>query len=155
LVGSALAPFLNVAGHTVHKIARPTSKPAPSGGALMTWNTSTGELGGYTPIDTLVHLAGRNITTRWTKNALREIYDSRVSATEKPCRLLAYLPADQRPKPLISASAIGFYGERGDEELTEASPPPPESPAHMPRICKAWEAATRAAEDAGIQTIHL
>ena len=159
LVGSALWAFLNTAGHDATAIGRSKRDgPAPAGDLTISWDTQTGELKNYRPLDTLVHLAGRNIAERWSAGVKQEIYDSRVGATERLCGFLAKLPAGERPKLLIAASAIGIYGDRGDEELTEASPPPPPQPAgrgFLPDTCVAWEAATRAAEEAGIRVIHL
>ena len=151
LIAGALGPFLTTGGHTVIPVAR---RDAASGAMPpITWNPATGELGNYRPVNTFVHLAGRNIASRWTSKAMREIRASRVAGTERLCRTLAALPAEQRPKLLIAASAIGFYGDRGDEILTETSAPG--SRGFFPDVCQAWEAATKPAEDAGIRVIHL
>jgi uncharacterized protein (TIGR01777 family) len=91
-------------------------------------------------------LAGR----RWTESYKQEILQSRV----KPTRALATLLAGLRPKPavLVCASAIGIYGSRGDELLTEASSP---GNGFLPEVCLAWEGATQPASDAGIRVVHL
>ncbi len=119
------------------------------------WNPETGEFSTPEPVDVLVHLAGRSVATRWTSRAKAEIYDSRVPATEKLSRWLAALPTDKRPRLFLSTSAVGIYGSRGDEVLTESSAPAPPKVSFLADVCRAWEAATKAAEDAGIRTIHL
>ena len=98
-----------------------------------------------------VHLSGANLAgRRWSSAYKQEILESRV----KPTRALATLLARLRPKPtvLVCASAIGIYGERGDELLTEASLP---GSGFLPQVCLAWEKATQPAADAGIRVVHL
>ncbi len=98
-----------------------------------------------------VHLSGANLAgRRWTESYKQEILESRV----KPTRALATLLAGLRPKPavLVCASAIGIYGSRGDELLTEASSP---GNGFLPEVCLAWEGATQPASDAGIRVVHL
>jgi hypothetical protein len=98
-----------------------------------------------------VHLSGASLAgRRWTSAYKQEILESRV----KPTRALATLLAGLRPKPavLVCASAIGIYGDRGDELLTEASLP---GSGFLPQVCLAWEKATQPASDAGIRVVHL
>jgi uncharacterized protein (TIGR01777 family) len=98
-----------------------------------------------------VHLSGANLAgQRWSESYKQEILESRV----KPTRALATLLAGLRPKPvvLVCASAIGIYGSRGDELLTEASSP---GNGFLPEVCLAWEGATQPASDAGIRVVHL
>ena len=98
-----------------------------------------------------VHLSGANLAgRRWSESYKQEILESRV----KPTRALATLLAGLRPKPavLLCASAIGIYGSRGDELLTEASSP---GNGFLPEVCLAWEEATQPASDAGIRVVHL
>ncbi len=98
-----------------------------------------------------VHLSGSNLAgRRWTSSYKQEILESRV----KPTHALASLLAGLRPKPavLVCASAIGIYGSRGDELLTEASSP---GSGFLPEVCLAWERATQPASDAGIRVVHL
>jgi uncharacterized protein (TIGR01777 family) len=152
LIGRRLAELLRQQGHTVYELRR--VPPPPTSATHATWNPATGEITTPTPIDALIHLAGKNIAIRWTAAAKKEIWDSRVPATRKLAAHLAGLPAGSRPKLLISASAIGIYGNRGDEVLTEESPLAPPGTMFMADICREWEAATKPAEDAGIRTIH-
>ncbi len=98
-----------------------------------------------------VHLSGSNLAgRRWTSSYKQEILESRV----KPTHALASLLAGLRPKPsvLVCASAIGIYGSRGDELLTEASLP---GSGFLPEVCLAWERASQPASDAGIRVVHL
>jgi uncharacterized protein (TIGR01777 family) len=98
-----------------------------------------------------VHLSGANLAgRRWTASFKHEISDSRVTPTHALANLLAGL----KPKPsvLVCASAIGIYGDRGDEVLTEASLP---GNGFLAEVCVAWEKATQPAEDAGIRVVHL
>ena len=97
-----------------------------------------------------VHLSGANVAgRRWTESYKREIVSSRVRSTSAVAEALSRL--DPLPRVLICASAIGIYGDRGDELLTEQSQP---GSGFLADTCVAWEAATRAAEDAGIRVVH-
>jgi uncharacterized protein (TIGR01777 family) len=148
LVGSTLAPFLTVAGHRVERLVR----GGPRNPDEIAWDVESGGVDSerVSGADALIHLAGRNIATRWTKAAREEIWISRVPATEKVCRTLAAMK--DPPKTLITASGIGYYGDRGDELLTEESS---SGTGFTADICKAWEAATLPAERAGIRVIRL
>jgi hypothetical protein len=98
-----------------------------------------------------VHLSGANLAgQRWTSSYKRQILESRV----KPTHALATILAGLRPKPavLVCASAIGIYGSRGEELLTEGSLP---GSGFLPEVCLAWEQATQPAADAGIRVVHL
>jgi hypothetical protein len=98
-----------------------------------------------------IHLSGANVSgQRWTSSYKREILESRV----KPTHALAVVLSSLRPKPavLVCASAIGIYGSRGDEVLTESSPP---GSGFLPEVCLAWEKAAQPAIDAGIRVVHL
>ncbi|HUO07359.1 MAG TPA: TIGR01777 family oxidoreductase [Phycisphaerae bacterium] len=151
LIGSRLAADLRTAGHTVYPLRRATTSTTNE----CTWNPDTGQLSTPEPPDILLHLAGRSVATRWTAKAKSEIYNSRVPATEKLAQHLATLPRSNRPKLLLSTSAVGIYGNRGDELLTESSPPAPPKTSFLADVCRAWEAATQPAEAAGIPTLHL
>jgi uncharacterized protein len=117
-------------------------------GGFSTAKDSLGQLEGTTGA---VHLAGANLSgQRWTSSYKREILASRV----KPTHALAVTLAGMKPKPsvLVCASAIGIYGGRGDELLSESSEP---GAGFLPEVCLAWEEATRPAEEAGIRVVHL
>jgi uncharacterized protein len=110
--------------------------------------TNPAELRGTTAA---VHLSGANLSgQRWSSAYKREILESRV----RPTHALAVLLAGLKPKPavLVCASAIGIYGSRGDELLSETSQP---GTGFLPEVCVAWEKATRPAKEAGIRVVHL
>jgi len=97
--------------------------------------------------EAVIHLAGESIVGRWTEDKKRCILDSRVQGTRHLAEALA--EASQRPQVLVSASAIGFYGDRGEEALREGSPP---GKGFLPQVCQEWEGAAQPAEDVGIRT---
>jgi uncharacterized protein (TIGR01777 family) len=102
-------------------------------------------------VDAVVHLAGENIAAgRWTAARKEEIRRSRVEGTRRLCESLTRL--SRRPKALVSASAMGFYGDRGDEVLRENSPPGND---FLAQVCREWEAATEPASRAGIRAVQL
>jgi uncharacterized protein len=106
---------------------------------------------GLEGVTAAVHLSGVNLAgRRWTSAYKGEISASRVTPTHALAKLLAGLRS--KPEVLVCASAIGIYGNRGDEELSEASPP---GSGFLPDLCVAWEEAARPAEDAGIRVVHL
>lgn len=147
LVGGALVQLLAGGGHEMARMGR-TAREAgdvrwdPAGGVL-----DGGALEGF---DGVVHLAGENIATgRWTAEKKRRIRDSRVRGTRLLAETLARL--ERPPRAMVSASAIGFYGDRGDEELAEASPA---GAGFLPDVCREWEAATEAAQGKGIRVVH-
>src|SRR5437879_39287 len=102
-------------------------------------------------IDAVVHLAGELVSgLRWTDEKKKAIYDSRVLGTRNVVDTISKLK--NKPKVLVAASAIGFYGERGDEEVTESSAA---GDNFLAEVCKDWESESRRAEDAGIRTVLL
>jgi uncharacterized protein (TIGR01777 family) len=106
-------------------------------------------------VEVVVHLAGRSVAGRWSAKVKREIRESRVPATEKLCGFLARMPAELRPRVLIAASAVGIYGDRGDEVLTEASAVAEKGDSFLADVCMAWEAVTGAAKEAGIRVVTM
>ncbi len=117
------------------------------------WNPKDGQLNAadLEGVSAVVHLAGENIAEgRWNEAKKRRILDSRVQGTTLLAETLAKL--EQPPSVLVSASAIGFYGDRGDETCTEDSSA---GQGFLPETCVAWEEATRAAAEAGIRVVNL
>jgi len=146
MIGQALAPFLAARGHTVV----PVSRRAVAGGIV--WDPSQGSLdpGALEGIDAVVHLAGENIAGgRWTTERKQLLRDSRI----KPTRLLADRLSRMAhpPKVLISASAVGIYGDRGDELLDEHARPATD---FLGTLATDWEAAADPARAAGIRVVH-
>ena len=150
LVGSALVPFLTAGGHHVTRLVRSTPHP---GAAEVRWDPEAGSVAtpGLEGLDAVVHLAGENIVTgRWTPEKKASIRASRVQGTQVLCEALAQLA--EPPKVLVSASAMGYYGNRGAESLREQSRPGTDFLAY---VCRDWEAATELAIKRGIRVVHL
>jgi hypothetical protein len=148
LVGAALVSFLTADGHPVIRLVR---KP-PSGDEVQ-WDPAEGvrDLSRLEGVDAVIHLAGENIAAgRWTPRRKGEIHRSRVEGTRELCESLTRL--SRLPEALVSASAVGFYGDRGDEILAEDSAPGRD---FLARVCQEWEAATEPASRAGIRVVHL
>jgi uncharacterized protein len=142
LIGSALTPLFAQAGHEVVRLSRPGD-----------WDPENRNvnLPAFRNIDVLVHLAGENIAGgRWTVARKRRIRESRTSGTRLIAETLSKL--DPPPGAFISASAIGYYGDRGDELLQETSAA---GTGFLADVCQQWEASTAAATRAGIRVVHL
>jgi uncharacterized protein len=149
LIGRALTERLRSAGDRVQTLVR--RNPEEAAGEIG-WDPDAGALDAsrLDGLDAVVHLAGRPISSRWTEETKAEIRDSRVRGTKLLADVVAQLP--RRPKVFISASAIGFYGPRGDESLDETSAP---GTGFLADVCQEWEEAAAPARDAGIRTVHL
>jgi len=142
LIGTALVQALKLGGHTV--------RPAVRG---ETWDIPACrfEQSALDGIDAVVHLAGEGVgARRWTKAQKARIKASRVDGTTLLAEAMA--TAETPPRVLVSGSAVGYYGERGDEVLTEDSPPGDD---FLSEVCQAWEAATTPASEAGVRVVHL
>ena len=100
--------------------------------------------------DAVIHLSGENIAGRWNEAKKRRIHNSRVVSTRNLTRAL--MGADKKPKAFVCASAIGYYGNRGDEVLTEESPA---GQGFLADSCREWESATEPAREAGIRVVNL
>ena len=150
LVGTALTRALASAGHTVCRLVRPQSAGGEGGkeGFAVAWNPATGELGGAgVGADAVVNLAGASIADgRWTAERKALLRSSRIDTTRALVNALARMNA--RPSVLVSASAIGIYGNRGDETLTEESKPGTD---FLASLAKEWEAEALKAEALGIR----
>lgn len=150
MVGSALLPFLNAQGHTVKRLVRSVNPTAHEG---ITWDPPRR---GPDPealigIDAVVHLAGESIASgRWNPEKKQHILDSRIKGTLLLSDALSKMSAP--PKVFISASAIGFYGNRGAEILREDSGA---GQGFLPEVCRQWEAAAQTATQKGIRVVNL
>ena len=153
LVGTGLQKELKRAGHTLCRLVRPDTKVEAlknSGGFDVKWDPATGELGGAgVGADAVVNLGGASIAEeRWTAERKRVLRASRVDTTRALVNALTKMAA--RPRVLVSASAIGYYGNRGDETLREESPAGND---FLSEIAKEWEAEALKAEVLGIRVV--
>src|SRR5271165_1955362 len=149
LLGSAIRPALAAAGHSTSALVR----RVPAGNEVQ-WDPASSlyphKLNGF---DAIVHLAGKNISGRWTEKFKREVRESRVQGT----RTLATAAAESfrrsgLPRIFVAASATGYYGNRGDEVLTEQSTP---GTGFLAEVCQEWENATGPSAEAGIRVVSL
>jgi uncharacterized protein (TIGR01777 family) len=148
LIGKALGQRLRAEGHAVTAMVRGT----PKAGDVQWIPGSPLDPAVLADADAVVHLAGKNVATRWTPKAKREIAQSRVAGTKTISDAIAEAyRRTGRPGVLVSASAIGIYGSRGDETLTEASAP---GAGFLKDICVQWEASAQSAGDAGVRVVH-
>jgi|SRR5690606_14010830 len=152
-IGRALTEALLAAGWRVTVATRRSpaqaSRVLPSGAAVLSWN-APGGLALPPGTDAVVNLAGASIARRWTQAAKRLILESRVGTTRAVVAALA--AASARPRVLVNASAVGYYGRRGDEIVTEADGPGQD---FLASVCRQWEAAAKEAEAAGIRVVLL
>lgn len=148
LIGSALVRSLRADGHEVVRLVR---RPARTGDEVE-WDPGRAyvDVAGLVGCDAVVHLAGAGVGDhRWTPEYKREIRDSRVRGTTAVAEAVASL--DVPPKVLVSGSAIGYYGDTGDRAVDEGAPA---GEGFLPSVCVEWEAATSAAQEAGVRTVH-
>ncbi len=165
LVGTHLVALLLTQGHSVVRLSRRESAvPAIASAPHVTgdeestaeteifWDPMAGTIESPLPddIDAVVHLSGRNVAAaRWTVEEKQLIHESRVKSTQYLSKLLAQM--QNMPAVFVSASAIGFYGDRGSEPLSEDAAA---GSGFLAEVCKDWEQATEAAEQAGIRVVH-
>ena len=149
LIGSALVRRLSGDGHEVVRLVR----RAPVSGGEMQWDPATGRIdaAALEGVEAAVHLGGASIAgRRWNAAYKREIRDSRISSTRLLSETLAGL--DARPAVFLCASALGYYGDRGDEILTENSS---QGGGYLADVTAEWEGAASAAVDAGIRVCNM
>ncbi len=159
LVGGALCAFLSSGGHFVERLER-AGATATRDAVLNTWparawNVTTGAVAwDDAPPDAIVHLAGASVAgRRWTAGYKRVIRASRVEATRALCEQIARLASSDRPRVLVCASATGYYDKTlGDQWLDEGGP---SGDSFLGEVCRAWEDATRPAEQAGVRVVLL
>jgi uncharacterized protein len=147
LIGKALVRALRDEGLTVIRLVR---RPAGAEDEIR-WDPFGGvDSAALEGVDAVVHLAGAGIGDhRWTETYKREVRDSRVEGTRTLARALAGL--SRRPAVFVSGSAVGFYGDTGDDAVDESAP---EGAGFLPALCRDWEAAAQPAVDAGIRVVH-
>ena len=149
LIGSALTRALARRGDDVVPLVRRRVAP---GEQALAWDPEQGTIdgAGLEGTDAVIHLAGENVFGRWSPAKKQRIYDSRVKGTRLVSDALAGL--HRHPATLLAASAIGYYGDRGDEPVTEESAPGEDFLAHVARD---WESATAVATRAGIRVVNM
>src|SRR5436190_14450338 len=141
LIASALVPALEQAGHTVRRIGR----VGPEGEQL--------DLSGLAEVDAVVHLAGAGIGDhKWTKERKEFVLQSRVRPTRQLAQALAGLPAENRPGVLVCGSAVGYYGDCHDDELTEFSQ---SGAGFLADLVTQWEGAAGPAEQADVRVVFI
>jgi uncharacterized protein (TIGR01777 family) len=148
LIGSALVPHLRAAGHEVQRVVRRASS-APD---EITWDPAKGtiDLAALNGVDGVVHLAGAGVGDhRWSDDYKREILNSRVDSTNTIVRAMQQV--EHRPRVLVSASAIGWYGDTGDRIVDETTPA---GTGFLADVVRAWEGASQVAVESGIRVVN-
>jgi uncharacterized protein (TIGR01777 family) len=150
LIGSALVRALAERRVRVKRVVRRRAQTSDE----IAWQPERGEIdaAGFADVDAVVNLAGENLSQNWTDSSKQRIRDSRVMGTTLLAHTLASLPV--MPRTLISGSAVGIYGDRGDEILDETSAVGDDDD-FLASVCKEWEAATQSAADAGIRVVTI
>jgi uncharacterized protein len=147
LLGGALVPTLQSRGFAITRLVRGT----PTSEDQIHWVPNrTIDPESVSGFDAIIHLAGESVATRWSDARKAKIRESRITSTRHLAQALAQ--TSKRPRVLITASAIGYYGDRADEILNEKSTP---GSGFLAEVCREWETANQPATDAGIRTVQL
>jgi uncharacterized protein len=151
-IGSALVSHLLEQGHSVTVLSRSMNTELSPEVRTVLWDSAQGEppAEALSGADAVIHLAGEPVAQRWTYDAKRRIRSTRVDGTRFLIQALSV--ASPRPKMMVSASAIGYYGDRGDEILTETSPP---GSGWLAGVARDWEGAADFAKALGIRLVKL
>jgi len=152
LIGRRLLKNLSAAGHSIHVLSRHAGTNLPPGVKLSTWDPVKNQPPEESLRDAaaVIHLAGEPVAQRWTARTRQLIRESRVMGTRNLVQAIEKLPG--KPEALICASAIGYYGSRGDEVLTETSAP---ASSYLAEVCQAWETEAQAAEALGVRVVRV
>ncbi|MBU2670680.1 TIGR01777 family oxidoreductase [Actinoplanes bogorensis] len=150
-LGAPLVERLRGSGHDVTRLVRrPAQKPDEA-----SWQPAQGQLDPHlvAAADVVINLSGANVgAKRWTAGYKSELRSSRVDTTGTIARAISKLPEADRPRTLLQASAVGWYGDTGDNPVTEEAPA---GSTFLADLCRVWEAAARPAEDAGVRVVLL
>lgn len=151
-IGARLAETLAAAGHEIWGLSRDPDKArsqVPQLAESFAWNPVAQQppRGAVADVDAVVHLAGETVSGRWTAKKMQRIEDSRVLGTHN---LVKAFEIPNRPAVLVSSSAIGYYGDRGDTELTEELEPGRD---FLGTVCQKWEAEAERAERLGVRVV--
>jgi len=152
LIGSHLIPRLEARGHEVRRIVRPGSSAEDEAKRAIVLDRAakTVDREMLAGVGAVVHLAGEPILGRWTDEKKKELRDSRVESTTMLAEAVAAM--DPKPRALLCASAVGWYGDRGDTVLDESAPA---DDGFLGEICQAWEAACEPARAAGVRVVNM
>jgi uncharacterized protein (TIGR01777 family) len=152
LIGRRLMKVLAADGHNLHVLSRHAGTNLPAGVRLSAWDPVRGEppAESLSGADAVIHLAGEPVAQRWNPAVKQRISASRIEGTRN--LVLALSKLSQRPQTLVCASAIGYYGSRGDEVLTESSAPGSD---FLAELCVGWERAAREAEKLGMRVVSI
>ena len=150
LLGRALAADLRAAGFQITRLVRHDAAAGE-----ISWDPDAGRLdpAALEGVNAVIHLSGESIAQRWTPGRMRRIWDSRARSTDLLARALSRL--HRKPAVFISASAVGIYGDRRNELLTEDSAVATGSASFLASVCRVWEESTEPARAAGIRTVRL
>ncbi|HET6382679.1 MAG TPA: TIGR01777 family oxidoreductase [Armatimonadota bacterium] len=149
-LGSSIMAQARSRGDRFLLLTRHPGRPAPADTETVAWSDSAPAA--LPPHDAVFHLAGESVGQRWTDRVKQEIMESRRAGTRRLVDAIGAMKPEDRPKTLVSASAVGYYGERGEELLTEESPP---GNGFLSEVCKVWEAEARRAEDLGARVVSV
>ena len=152
LVGRRLLSVLGRANHTLRVLSRRADVILPPGVGLSVWDAreSSPPEAVLRDSDAVIHLAGESVAQRWTSLTKRRILESRIAGTRALVRAMTSLP--RPPAALICASAVGYYGSRGDETLTEAAA---SGHGFLAEVCLGWEREAQAAEALGVRVVRM
>jgi uncharacterized protein (TIGR01777 family) len=152
LIGRRLIRNLSNAGHKLTVLSRHAGTHVPKNVAVEVWDPMKGAApeSGLRGADAVIHLAGEPVAQRWNAEAKRRIRDSRVAGTRNLVSTLTRM--SEAPRILVSASAVGYYGSRGDEVLREDSGP---GDSYLAEVCEAWEREAEAASALGIRVVRI
>jgi uncharacterized protein (TIGR01777 family) len=151
-IGRRLLKTLAGNGHTVHILSRHAGTNLPPGVKLSVWDAMKGEppAEALEGAEAVIHLAGEPVAQKWSAEAKQKIRDSRVLGTERLIHAISTI--SRRPAVLVSASAIGIYGSRGDEVLTESAAP---GSGFLAELCQEWEKQADLAESLGLRVVKV
>ncbi len=149
-IGTALLASFEAQRTQIVRLVRGRARSSEGSATQVSWDPLAPVSPAVSGFDAVVHLAGESVVGRWTDEKKNAIRDSRVLGTRHLSAALAQ--TEVKPRLLVCASAIGFYGDRGDEVLGENSPM---GRGFLPEVCSEWEKATQAATDAGIRVVNI
>jgi uncharacterized protein (TIGR01777 family) len=151
-IGRRLLKVLGGEGHTLQVLSRHAGTNMPGNVKVWVWDPAKGEppADALRDADAVIHLAGEPVAQRWSEDAKRRIRESRVAGTRNLVQALARL--EKPPSTLICASAVGYYGSRGDEILSEQSAA---GNGYLPEVCVAWESEAGKAESLGMRVVRV